>query len=257
MLFDTHCHLNDKALIDSVDDVIQDAKNAGVGYFLVPGWDLESSKIAVKLANSYDFIYAAVGLHPENIDGVTDDELDEILNLSKNKKVVAIGEIGLDYHWEKDEKIHEKQKEFFVKQIQYANEHNLPVIVHNRDAFNDCISILKQHKPLNSGVMHCYSGSVESLKDVFNLNLLIGLDGPVTFVNSKTPKEVAYEVPLEKLLLETDSPYLAPHPLRGTINEPKNLGFILDEISSIKGLSKKHIAEVTFENSCRLFGIKL
>lgn len=255
MIIDTHCHLNNDALLDSVEDVISEAKKAGVEYFIVPGWDLKSSKIAVKLANSYDCVYAAVGVHPENLDNISDEDLMEVLELSNNKKVVAIGEIGLDYHWEKDPLKQEKQKEYFIKQIQYANEKKLPIIIHNREAFFDCLNILKNNVPSNSGVMHCYSGSVESLQDIFNLNLYVGLDGPVTFVNAKTPKMVAEEIPLEKLLLETDSPYLAPHPLRGTINEPKNLGLILDEISRLKGLSKKHVADITFKNSCKLFGI--
>ena len=150
----------------------------------------------------------------------------------------------------------EIQKQYFIRQIEFANEHDLPIIIHSREAFGDCLKILNEHKPKNSGVMHCYSGSVESLRDVLNLNLYIGLDGPVTFKNSKTPKAVAEEIELESLLLETDSPYLAPHPLRGTLNEPKNLGLVLDEIARLKDLSKKHIADITFKNSLKLFGIK-
>lgn len=257
MLFDTHCHLNDPQLLDKVDEVIQAANAAGVTHFLVVGWDKESSFLAVKLASIYENVYAAVGFHPCNIENLNDEDFYETLNLCKQNKVVAIGEIGLDYHWVKEPLKQEKQKEYFIRQIKFANENGMPVIIHNRDAFQDCLEILKNNKPEHSGVVHCYSGSVELLKDVFNLNLLIGLDGPVTFTNSKTPKAVAEEVPLEKLLLETDSPYLAPHPLRGTVNEPKNLGIILDEISNLKQLSKKHVADVTFKNSCKLFGIKI
>ena len=256
MLFDTHCHLNDKALNNRVDEVIESANNAGVTHFLVVGWDKESSLEAVRLAEKYKNVYAAVGFHPCNIDDLTDKDFYDTLNLCKKEKVVAIGEIGLDYHWVKDPIQQEKQKEYFIKQIEFANENNMPIIIHNRDAFQDCLKILKEHKPEHSGVMHCYSGSVEVLEDVFNLHLLIGLDGPVTFTNAKTPKAVAEEVPLDMLLLETDCPYLAPHPLRGTINEPKNLGLVLDEIARLKGISKKHIADATFKNSCRLFGIK-
>lgn len=256
MLFDTHCHLNDEALLDSVEDVINEAKNAGVKLFLVPGWDKKSSETAVKLAERFDCVYAAVGFHPCNLENLTEEEFIETLELSKNPKVVAIGEIGLDYHWEKDLEKQRTQKLYFERQIKYANEVGLPIIVHNREAFYDCIQVLKNVPPKAKSVMHCYSGSVESLNDVFNLNLIIGLDGPVTFTNSKTPKEVAYEVPLENLVVETDSPYLAPHPLRGTINEPKNLALIIEEISKIKEISKKHLADVTFKNSCGLFGIK-
>lgn len=256
MLFDTHCHLNDESLLDSVEDVILDAKKAGVELFLVPGWDKKSSEIAMKLAERFDCVYAAVGFHPENIEGVSDSDFDYVMSLSKHPKVVAIGEIGLDYHWEKNPDKQELQKAFFIKQLNYAKENNLPVIIHNREAFKDCVDLLNENKPLASGVMHCYSGSVESLKDMEKLGLYIGLDGPVTFRNAKTPKAVAEEVDLEMLLLETDSPYLAPHPLRGTLNEPKNLGLILDEIALQKKISKKHIADVTFKNSLKLFGIK-
>ena len=172
-----------------------------------------------------------------------------------NPKVVAVGEIGLDYHWVKDPEAREKQKKWFIKQINFANLHQKPISIHNRDTFEDCLNILREHKPLYSGVMHCYSGSVELLKEVLKLNLYIGLDGPLTFTNAKTPKEVCEEVPLEKLLLETDSPYLAPHPLRGTINEPKNIALVLDEVTRIKGLSKKHISDVIYHNSCELFKV--
>ena len=257
MLFDTHCHLNDPQLLDRVDEVIEAANNAGVTHFLVVGWDKESSFKAVELAQKYKNVYAAVGFHPCNIENLSDEDFYETLNLCTKEKVVAIGEIGLDYHWVKDPQKQEIQKEYFVKQIHFANEHKLPIIIHNRDAFNDCLKTLNENKPEYSGSMHCYSGSVEQMRDVFNLNLYIGLDGPVTFTNAKTPKAVAEEVPLEKLILETDSPYLAPHPLRGTINEPKNLGLVLDEIARLKDLSKKHIADVTFNNSIKLFGIKL
>lgn len=257
MICDTHCHLNDESLLASVADVISDAQKAGVSLFIVPGWDRKSSEIAVKLAQEFDCVYAAVGFHPENLEGLTKEDFVETLELIKNPKVVAIGEIGLDYHWEKDPIKQEKQKEYFVRQIKFANENNLPIIVHNREAFGDCLKILYENKPLNSGVMHCYAGSVENLRDIEKLGMYIGLDGPVTFTNAKTPKAVAEEVDLEMLLLETDSPYLAPHPLRGTLNEPKNLGLVLDEIARLKDLSKKHIADVTFKNSLKLFKIKL
>ena len=149
-----------------------------------------------------------------------------------------------------------KFKQWFIKQINTANLHQKPISIHNREAFEDCLNILKEHKPQYSGVMHCYSGSVELLKDVMDLGLYIGLDGPVTFTNAKTPKEVAQDVPLDRLLTETDCPYLSPHPLRGTINEPKNIALVVDEIARLRGESKKHILDVTYKNALRLFGIK-
>jgi TatD DNase family protein len=254
-IVDTHCHLNDEALYKDLDSVISRARQAGVEKMVVVGWDEASSKLAIQIAEQYDFIYAVIGFHPENVFDIDDKILYDTLNLYKHPKVVGIGEIGLDYHWTKDPDKREIQKEYFIKQIKFANEVGLPISIHSREAFADTLEILKQYPPLHSGVMHCYSGSVENIQDMINLNLYIGLDGPVTFTNAKTPKEVAAEVPLEKLVVETDCPYLSPHPLRGTVNEPKNIALVLDEVTRIKGLSKKHISDVIFKNSCKLFNI--
>ena len=255
-IFDSHCHLNDEQLYSRIDEVILRAQQAGVTKMLVVGWDYNSSIRAIEIAHTYEFCYAAIGFHPENVFDVDEVNLNKLLGFYNDEKVVAIGEIGLDYHWTKEEDKREIQKEFFIRQLEFANSKNMPVIIHNRDAFEDCLNILKEHKPVASGSMHCYSGSVEYLKEVLDIGLVIGLDGPVTFKNAKTPKEVAEIVPLDKLLLETDCPYLTPHPLRGSLNEPVNIRLILDEIANIKGLSKKHIAEVTFNNTCRLFRIE-
>lgn len=257
MIFDTHCHLNSEELLPRIDEVIENAKKVGVDKFLVVGWNKESSLLAVELAHKYPEIYAAIGFHPTDIDGVSDEDFDEVMSHINDPKVVAVGEIGLDYHWVKDPAQREKQKEWFIKQINFANLHKKPISIHNREAFEDCLNILKEHKPEYSGVMHCYSGSVELLKDVLNLGLYIGLDGPLTFTNAKTPKEVCEEVPLDRLLVETDSPYLSPHPLRGTVNEPKNIALVVDEITRLKGISKKHILDVIYNNSCKLFNIEL
>ena len=255
MIFDTHCHLNSEELYERLEEVLEDAKKVGVDKFLVVGWNKESSFKAVEIAHRYEGIYAAIGFHPTDIDDVSDEDYNETMALVNDPKVVAVGEIGLDYHWVKDPIQREKQKEWFIKQINFANEHKKPISIHNREAFEDCLKILKEHKPMFSGVMHCYSGSVELLKDVLDLGLYIGLDGPLTFTNAKTPKEVCEEVPLNRLLVETDSPYLSPHPLRGTINEPKNIALVIDEITRIKGLSKKHILDVIYQNSCELFKV--
>ena len=254
-IIDTHCHLNDEALYKDLDNVISHAQQAGVEKMIVIGWDKASSELAIKLAEQYGFIYAVIGFHPENIFDVSDKELYEVLNLSKHPKVVGIGEIGLDYHWTKDPDKREIQKEFFIKQIEYANKAKLPISIHSREAFNDTLEILKQHKPLYGGVMHCYSGSVENINDIINLNLYIGLDGPVTFTNAKTPKEVAAEVPLDRLVVETDCPYLSPHPLRGTVNEPANITLIVDAIAEARDMSKKHLLDVLYQNSCKLFNL--
>ena len=256
MIFDTHCHLNDEKLLQNVDEIIENARNVGVNRFLVVGWDKESSITAIKLAEQYDDVYAAIGFHPENIFDATEEDFQETMKYIDHPKVVAVGEIGLDYYWTKDPIKKELQKEWFIKQIDFANEHHKPISIHNRDAFLDCLSILKEHRPQYSGVMHCYSGSVELLKDVLDLGLYIGLGGPLTFLNAKTPKEVCEVVPLERLVVETDCPYLSPHPLRGTVNEPKNVVLVVDEVTRLKGLSKKHILDVIYNNSNRLFGLK-
>ena len=255
MIFDTHCHLNSDELYERLDEVLESAKKVGVDKYLVIGWNKQSSFRAVEIAHRYEGIYAAIGFHPTDIDGVSEEDYNETMALVDDPKVVAIGEIGLDYHWVKDPVQREKQKEWFIKQINFANEHKKPISIHNREAFEDCLKILKEHRPLYSGVMHCYSGSVELLRDVLDLGLYIGLDGPLTFTNAKTPKEVCEEVPLNRLLVETDSPYLSPHPLRGTVNEPKNIALVVDEITRIKGLSKKHILDVIYQNSCELFKV--
>ena len=252
-IIDTHCHLNDETLFKDLDNVINRARDAGVDKMVVIGWDEASSKLAIQIAEQYDSIYAVIGFHPENIFDINDEILYKTLELYKHHKVVGIGEIGLDYHWTKEPEKREIQKEYFIKQIDFANKVGLPISIHSREAFNDTLEILKKHRPQYGGVMHCYSGSVENINDIINLNLYIGLDGPVTFTNSKTPKEVAAEVPLEKLVVETDCPYLSPHPLRGTVNEPANISLIVDEIANIRQMSKKHLLDVLYQNSCELF----
>ena len=252
-IIDTHCHLNDETLYKDLTNVILRAQQAGVEKMVVIGWDKASSELAIKLADEYEFIYAVIGFHPENVFDIDDKTLYETLNLYKHHKVVGIGEIGLDYHWTKESNKREIQKQFFIKQIDFANEHHLPISIHNRDAFADTLTILKEHKPLCGGVMHCYAGSVENINDIINLNLYIGLGGTVTFTNAKTPKEVAVEAPLERLVVETDSPYLSPHPLRGTVNEPANISVVVDEIARLRNMSKKHLLDVLYQNSCNLF----
>ena len=254
-IIDTHCHLNDEALFKDLDNVVSRALNAGVEKMIVIGWDKASSELAIKIAEQYDFIYAVIGFHPENIFDIDDEILYETLNLYKHPKVVGIGEIGLDYHWTKAPEKRELQKQYFIKQIDFANKVDLPISIHSREAFNDTLEILKEHKPMHGGVMHCYSGSVENINDIINLNLYIGIDGPVTFTNAKTPKEVAAEAPLEKIVVETDCPYLSPHPLRGTVNEPANISLIVDAIAEIRGMSKKHLLDVLYQNSCKLFNL--
>ena len=255
MIFDSHCHLNDENLYPRIDEVIEAAKKTGVKKFLVVGYDKASSFLAVDIANRYEECYAAVGFHPTEIEGVTEQDYQDVISLLTNKKVVAIGEIGLDYHWVKDQALREQQKQWFIKQINLANEHHLPISIHNRESTEDCVEILKENTPKYVGVMHCYSGSVETMEVVIKLGLHIALGGTVTFTNAKTPKEVAEEVPLDKLLIETDAPYLTPHPHRGEKNEPKYICLVLEEIARLKNMSKKHLEDVIYKNTCRLFNV--
>lgn len=254
-LFDTHCHLNNIDLYNDLDNVLNRAFEAGVKAFLVVGYDKESSLLAVKLAKQYDFIYAAIGFHPTEID-VSEEDFNEIMALLDEEKVVALGEIGLDYHWVKDETQREKQKQYFIRQINIANEHNLPIVVHDREAFEDCFTIIKNHTPKMGGVMHCYSGPSDKIDKLIELGMYISLGGPVTFLNGKKPKESALATPLEYLLIETDCPYLAPHPFRGKQNEPKNVFLVAKEIASLKGKSVEEIGDITFNNAKKLFHIE-
>lgn len=255
MVFDSHCHLNDPVLYQNIDEIIENAKKTGVKKFLVVGYDKDSSVLAVKIANKYPECYASIGIHPTEIDHTSEDDYEKTMKLVSNPKVVAIGEIGLDYHWVKEPEKREIQKEWFIRQIEFANDHHLPISIHNRESNEDCLKILKEHTPKFGGVMHCYSGSVEMLDDILNLGMYISLGGPVTFTNAKTPKAVAEEVPLEKLLVETDCPYLTPHPHRGEKNEPKYICLVVEEIARLKDISKKHVEQVTYENACRLFNV--
>lgn len=256
MIFDTHCHLNSEELYPNIDKHIKEAKEKGVDTFLVVGWDKESSLLAVEIAYKYDCCYAAVGFHPCNINDVSEEDYNEVISKLSLDKVVALGEIGLDYHWVEDENERNKQKEYFKKQIHTANKYNKPIIIHDRDAHQDCLNILKANPVNKGGVMHCYSASKEMVNEFLKQNMYISLGGPVTFTNSKSPKEVASIVPLDKLLIETDCPYLTPHPFRGKENAPKYIELVLEKIYWLRSGEKNEIESAIYENSFRCFGIK-
>ena len=255
MIFDTHCHLNSPELYKDIDLHILEAQKVGVKSFLVVGYDKASSLLAIDIAHKYPFCYAAIGFHPTEIEDLSEEDYDEVMNMARDPKVKAIGEIGLDYHWVKDPLKREIQKEYFIRQIEFANYVGLPITIHNRESTEDCLEILKEYPPIKGGIMHCYSGSVETMKELLKLGMYISLGGPVTFTNAKTPKEVAETCPLDRLLTETDAPYLAPHPLRGTVNFPKNIALVVDAITTLREESKKHIEDATYQNACRLLNI--
>ena len=255
MLIDSHVHLNDEQLFTKIETLIEKANSVGVTSFIVVGYDLDSSKLAIELASMYDSIYALIGIHPSEASYVKESDLEWIERKLSHPRVKGIGEIGLDYHWDKN--LMNKQKDLFIKQIKLANKHRVPISVHMRDATEDTYNILKEYKDKDlPGVMHCYSGSKEHMQQFIDLNMYISLAGPVTFKNANTPKEVAKVVPLDRLLVETDSPYLAPVPYRGKQNQPRNVEYIAKEIAQIKGMSFKEIADVTYQNTVKLFDLK-
>lgn len=254
MLFDTHVHVNAEQFNEDLEDVIERAKEAGVDNMVVVGFDRSTIIRAMELIEIYDFMYAAVGWHPVDAIDMTEDDLQWIEELSNHPKVVAIGEMGLDYHWDKSPK--DVQMEVFRKQIRLAKKVGLPIIIHNREATADIVNILKEEEASRvGGIMHCFSGSAETALECINMNFYISLGGPVTFKNAKKPKEVAAAVPLDRLLIETDCPYLAPHPYRGKRNEPSYVKLVAEQIAEIKQLTIEEVSQATTENAKKLFGI--
>lgn len=254
MLFDTHAHLNAEEYKEDLDEVISRALEAGVSNMVVVGFDRPTIEKAMELVDRYDFLYASVGWHPVDAIDMTEEDLDWIEELAAHPKVVALGEMGLDYHWDKSPK--DIQKVVFRKQIQLARKVHLPIIIHNREATADIIEILKEEKADEvGGIMHCFSGSPETALECVNMNFYISLGGPVTFKNAIRPKEVAAEIPLDKLLIETDCPYLTPHPFRGKRNEPSYVKLVAEQIAEIKEITYEEVAEVTSKNAKKFFGI--
>lgn len=252
MFIDTHVHLNADQYDEDLQEVIERALQANVNQMVVVGFDRKTIERAMKLAEEYEFIYVVIGWHPVDAIDCTEEDLQWIEELSAHKKVVGIGETGLDYYWDKSPK--DVQQDLFRKQIRLAQKVNLPIIIHNRDATEDVIRILKEEEAhLTGGIMHCFGGSVETAKQCIAMNFLISLGGPVTFKNAKKPKEVATEIPLEYLLIETDAPYLAPHPHRGKRNEPALVTLVAEEIARLKGVSIEEVAEATTTNAKNFF----
>ncbi|MCF0232141.1 MAG: TatD family hydrolase [Enterococcus sp.] len=255
-MLDSHCHLDDEKIYNEREKIIKDAQNAGVSLMLTIGVDLETSIQSIKIAEEFDGVYAAIGFHPQNLENVSDDALQKIKELAKNKKVIAIGEVGLDYHWYKDPKDHENQKIWFNKQIELANELGLPLSIHARDAEEDTYNLLKNNFPKAGCVMHCYSGSAQTMEKYIKLGAYFGFDGPITYTNAVNPVENVKLCPLDRILTETDSPYLTPVPHKGERNEPKHISLILKKMAEIKGLPEKEMEKIVSENFERLFKVK-
>ena len=254
--FDSHCHLNDEAMLERIDEEISLCREAGITAMICIGYDVASSRQAVALAERYDEVYAAVGVHPENIEGLTLDCLSEIKSLATHPKVVAIGEIGLDYYWYRDPAVREAQKPWFVAQIKLANELGLPVSIHAREATQDTYEILKENSVNAGAVLHCYSGSKEMMDQFLKLGLYFGFDGPITYKNAVTPKECVKHCPIDRLLVETDSPYLSPVPFRGKPNSPKNIPIIVEEMAKLREIDAEKMNSELWNNFSRLFRVK-
>lgn len=248
-IFDTHSHYDDDKFDKDRASLLGSLQNKGVSRVVSCGCDINSSKFNSLLSEKYDYFYFAAGFHPENLEGFTLDDLDIIEEIAKHKKCVAIGEIGLDYHWMSSSR--EVQKEFFEAQIELAKKLDMPVIVHDREAHGDTLDILKATKP--KGVLHCFSGSREMAREIIKLGMYIGLNGVVTFKNARKSLEVVKDIPIDRLVLETDCPYLAPEPYRGKRNDSSYIPFIAEKIGEILSIPAQEILDITYQNACRLY----
>ena len=252
MYFDTHAHYDSGAFNADRFEILESMNDGNVGLIVNPGCDLESSKTAVSFAEKYDFVYAAVGWHPEDIDKLSDEAFAQMSSLAEHPKCVAIGEIGLDYYWDATHK--DEQKELFCKQIELALRLDKPVIIHDREAHGDSMEIILRYPQLR-GVFHCYSGSVEMALELLKRGWYLGFDGPITYKNARKSIEVLEMCPLDRIVVETDSPYLTPVPNRGKRNDSRQLSHVVEKIAEVKGLTAQEIEKATFDNGLRLFGI--
>ena len=258
-LFDSHSHYNDDKFDIDRDEVIKETLNSGVSNFIVAGYNIESSKKAVDIAKQYDEIYAIVGISPNDVEDIKTGEdikkyVSEIENLAKDDKVVAIGEIGLDYYWNRENK--DIQKQLFIKQIELANKLDLPIVIHTRDAMVDTVEILKQNKVNKKGIFHCCPLNMELIKEAIKLDFYISLSGVITFKNAKNVDEIINMIPEEKLLIETDSPYLSPEPVRGKRNNSINVKYVAQKIANVKNKTIEDIAQCTSDNTKKIFELQ-
>ena len=250
MFIDTHCHIF-KEYYDNITEVINEMKD---NIMIVSGYNSSSNKEVIELVNKYPNVYGTIGLHPEEVNNISENDFDFIIENINNPKIVGIGEIGLDYHYVSDNK--ELQKDIFVKQMDIARKYNKTVVIHSRDAILDTVNIIKEYQDLKI-VMHCYSSSLEVARDLIKMNVKLGIGGVVTFKNGVKLKEVVQNVPIENLLLETDSPYMSPEPLRGKQNKPYNCYLIAEKIAELKGISLESVLEITTSNAVSQFDLKL
>ena len=254
MIFDTHAHYDDIAFDEDRDELIEYMHQNGVDYIVNAGEAVKSSLAGVEMGKKYDFVYSASGIHPEHANETTDSDIVEIEKIAKeNKKVVAIGEIGLDYHYEGYNK--EKQIDIFKKQLKIAKDLDLPVIIHSRDASQDTFDIIKE-SGVRKGIIHCYSGSAQMAADYVKMGFFIGIGGVLTYKNARKLVEVAEEIDINNIVLETDCPYLAPAPFRGKRNNSLYIQYVAEKMAEIKGISYDEVCKITSENGKKIFGIQ-
>ena len=250
--FDSHSHYNDEKFDGDRQYIIEETYRNNITKFMCIGYNVEQSKKAIEIAEKYPYIFATAGISPNDINENVFNDIYIIEEISKSDKVKAIGEIGLDYYWNKDNK--ELQKEVFIKQIDIANRLELPIVIHNRDAYVDTINILKEHPVVKKGIFHCCQLNQELIKDALKLDFYISFSGNITFKNAKS-EDVVSLVPMDRILIETDSPYLSPEPYRGTRNTSINVKYVAEKISSIKGLSLEEVANATYKNAMDIYNI--
>lgn len=252
--FDSHAHYNDEKFEIDRNEILKLINQEGITKVVAAGYNIDSSRTAIRLANENEWIFATCGISPNDIENINENDINKIEELCKSsKKVVAVGEIGLDYYWNKENK--ELQKEVFKKQIAIANKLELPIVIHSRDAYIDTIQVLKDVPCNKKGVFHCCQLNLELIKDTLSLGYYISLAGACTFKNAKNADEVIKQIPLKRLLIETDSPYLAPEPVRGTRNDSRNVKIIAEKIAKVKEVPITEIAKTTYQNAERLFGV--
>lgn len=253
ILVDTHAHLDFNDFAEDREEVISRARNNGIAYIVNVGSDLESSRNSVRLAEKYPFVYAAVGIHPHDADKLDDSVLEELEELASRKKVLAIGEIGLDYYY--DNSPRDIQKEAFRKQAKLAEKVGLPFIIHSREADEDTLKILKDSYTGNSGILHCFGSDLKMARECLELGLYLAFGGVITFKNAEELRRVVKEIPLDRILVETDSPFLTPVPFRGRRNESDYVRYVAEKIAEIKGMSIEELAKITSANAVRVYNL--
>lgn len=254
MIFNVHTHINDDQEILEAKELIQECFENDVKKIVIIGYDVKSSIKAIEIANKFEGVYAAIGIHPSDV-GKKENTIEELEKIINNEKVIAIGEIGLDYHWENNPR-KEVQKEWFIKQLQLADKYKLPIIIHSRDAMGDTLEVLKNNKKYyKKGIMHCYAGSIETSKELAKLGFYFSFAGPITYKNANQLRSVAKSIPLERLLIETDDPYLTPVPNRGKRNHPSYVIYVAKELANIKDVTYEEICNITYKNAMKVFGL--